>query len=206
VNPVAVLPVAYLAPLQHYSVMLNYSEMQWDIYAHFHKQHYYNRCVIYGANGPLKLIVPIDKRSDKTPLKEVRINYTAPWQTLHWRSFEASYRRSPYFEYYEHELAPLYQDYQPDLLLDWNMKLFETINKLLKLDIKLSFTSAYEKSYEHADDYRNLADPKECAKLDNPEVKYIQVFEEKYGFIYGLSIIDLLFCEGPQSKQLLQTP
>ena len=197
----AILPVSYLGPVQHYAAMLQHNESAWDVHAHFHKQDYYNRCIIYGANGPLKLIVPIDKCSDKTPLKDVRINYTLNWQILHWRSFEASYRRSPYFEYYEHELTPLYNDYHPELLLDWNLKLFETVNKLLKLDIKLSFTKQYDK--ELPNDYRSLADPKECEKQKNDKLKYIQVFEEKYGFINGLSIIDLLFCEGPQAKQIL---
>ena len=199
----AILPVAYLAPLPHYTAMLTHPENFWDVYEHFHKQYFYNRCTIYGANGALKLIVPLCKRHEKTPLKDVRISYDSNWQTLHWRSLEASYRRSPYFEYYEHKLAPLYDSFKPGFLLDWNVNIFETVNRLIDTNIKLSFTTEYKKVHEGADDYRNLAAPQTVAQQNAGNIKYIQVFEEKYGFIPHLSIIDLLFCEGPHSKQVL---
>jgi len=203
-NAATILPVAYLAPLPHYVAMLTHAEVKWDIHEHFHKQFFYNRCVIYGANGPLKLIVPLQKRTKKTPAKEVKIKYDDPWQILHWRSFEASYRRSPFFEYFEHELSPLYNgEYRPELLLDWNVKLFETINKLMQLNIKLSFTTEYFKTYEGIDDNRQLASPGVMEQEARKDIKYIQVFEEKHGFLPNLSIIDLLFCEGPHAKQLL---
>ena len=202
-NPIAILPVAYLPPLPHYVAMLAHSEVQWDIYEHFHKQYFYNRAIIYGANGPLKLIIPLQKRHEKTPLREVKIKYEDSWQKLHWRSLEASYRRSPYFEYFEHELSPLYDNYQPELLIDWNRKIFETVNKLMQVDIKLSYTKEYLKNYEQADDCRNLASPAELDEVAEKKIKYQQVFEEKHGFNHNLSIIDLLFCEGPHSKQLL---
>ena len=202
-SPIAILPVAYLPPLPHYVAMLNHSESQWDIYEHFHKQYFYNRSIIYGANGPLKLIIPLEKRHVKTPLKDVKIRYTEPWQILHWRSLEAAYRRSPYFEYFEHELAPLYNNYRPELLIDWNRKVFDTVNKLMQIEIKLSYTTEYLKVYEQVDDCRDLASPAVMEQRDNKNTKYQQVFEEKYGFIANLSIIDLLFCEGPHAKQLL---
>ncbi|MGP8216641.1 MAG: WbqC family protein [Bacteroidia bacterium] len=202
-NQVAILPVAYLPPLPHYTAMLTHTETQWDVYEHFHKQFFYNRCVIYGANGAMKLIIPLHKRHEKTPLKEIQIKYEEPWQKLHWRSLESSYRRSPYFEYYESELSPLFTVYQPELLIEWNRKIFETVNKLIKGEINLSYTDDYSKIYEQADDYRNLSSPTEMERVADNSIKYRQVFEEKFGFIFNLSIIDLLFCEGPHSKQLL---
>jgi len=204
VNTAAIIPVAYLAPLPHYAAMLTHAENKWDIYEHFHKQFYYNRCMIYGANGPLKLIIPLQKRHVKTALKDVKIKYEDNWQVLHWRSLEASYRRSPYFEYFEHELNPLFNGtYQPELLVDWNKKLFETVNKLMQVEIKLSFTTEYFKEYADADDYRKLASPARIEAEAGKAVKYQQVFQEKHGFLPNLSIIDLLFCEGPHAKQLL---
>ncbi|HXP51225.1 MAG TPA: WbqC family protein [Bacteroidia bacterium] len=202
-NTVAILPVAYLPPLPHYVAMLAHSEVKWDIHEHFHKQYFYNRSIIYGANGPLKLIIPLHKRHEKTPLKEVKIKYEDNWQALHWRSLEAAYRRSPYFEYFEHELEPLYTNYEPELLIDWNRKLFETVNKLMQAEVKLSYTAEYLKTYEQADDCRSMSSPAQMQLQASKEVKYQQVFQEKYGFISNLSIIDLLFCEGPHAKQLL---
>jgi len=197
----AILPVTYLPPISQFIIMASHKEIVWDIHEFYHKQFYYNRCMIYSPNGEQKLAIPVHKRYEKTPLKDIIIADETPWQKIHWRSFEAAYRRSPYFEYYEGELYSLYWEYKTKSLLEWNIKLFEVACKLLKLDIKLSFTTAYNKSYEDAADYRKLASPQEPVSLN--EIKYHQVFEERFGFLSNLSIIDLLFCEGPHAKDLL---
>jgi hypothetical protein len=202
-SSLAILPVAYFPPISHYAAMVNHAEVQWDIYEHFHKQFFYNRCVISGPNGTLKLIIPINHSGERTPLKDVRIMNEYPWQKLHWRSLEAAYRRSPFFEYYEEILYPIYEEYKPAYLIEWNRKLFDAVNEIIKTDIKLSYTGEYHKTYENAEDYRALASPKVLAEKPVKEIKYQQVFEERHGFTSDLSIIDLLFCEGPHSTQLL---
>lgn len=198
----AILPVAYLPPISHFAAMLNHTNVIWDTHEFFHKQFYYNRCVIYGPNGQQKLIIPVHKRYEKTPIKDIKIGYETPWQIIHWRSYEAAYRRSPYFEFYEDELSPLYLEYTPTFLLEWNLKLFQLACKLLGVEIKLSFTDSYSKTYEDMADYRNLASPVNTLEETKP-IKYTQVFEERHGFLDNLSIIDLLFCEGPHAKDYL---
>jgi hypothetical protein len=199
----AILSVAYLSPISHYAAMANHAEVQWDIHEHFHKQFFYNRCVISGPNGTLKLIIPISHGSERTPVKDIRIVYESPWQKLHWRSLETSYRRSPYFEYYEDIFRPIYEEYKPVYLLEWNRKLFEAVNKIIQAGTHLSYTNEYHKLYEQAEDYRPLASPNILAEKPVKEVKYQQVFEERHGFFPDLSVIDLVFCEGPHSKELL---
>jgi hypothetical protein len=157
--------------------------------------------MIYGPNGEQKLAIPIHKRFEKTPLKDILIANETSWQKIHWRSFEAAYRRSPYFEYYESDLYPLYWEYEPKYLLEWNHKIFETVSKLLKIDVKLGFTTEYHKTYGDVIDYRKFASPQEPVTMK--EIKYQQVFEERNGFLTNLSIIDLLFCEGPHAKDYL---
>ena len=197
----AILPVVYLPPISYFAAMLGSTYLKWDIHENYHKQYYYNRCGIYGPNGAQKLTIPIHKRYEKTPLKDIVISYEMDWQKIHWRSFEAAYRRSPYFEYYEEELRPLYSDYEPAALAEWNMKVLERICSLMEIDLKPSFTEEYIKQYDDAQDFRDLAVPQEVVTAK--EVKYTQVFEERYGFLPDLSIIDLLFCEGPHAKELL---
>lgn len=197
----AILPVAYLPPINYFAAMLAHNELKWDVCEFYHKQFYYNRCVIYGPNGEQKLTIPIHKRYEKTPLKDIIISYETAWQKIHWRSFEAAYRRSPYFEYYEQEFYPLYFDYQPQLLVEWNMKLLETVCRLMGIEIKPAFTTEYIKTYTDASDYRNLVSP--LKMVSTRAVKYYQVFEEKHGFLPDLSIIDLLFCEGPHAKSAI---
>ncbi len=184
--------------------MLGHEQTFFDLHEHFHKQFYYNRCVIAGANGKLKLTIPIIHRGERRAIKDVRISYEHNWRTLHWRSLEAAYRRSPYFEFYEHYFAPVFSDFKPDFLHEWNIKFFEIVNTILGNKIKHSFTQEYLELHENADDKRSLASPAECAKQSLNPQKYHQVFEERQGFIDNLSIIDLLFCEGNNSVEYLK--
>ena len=199
----AILPVSYLPSINVMAALIKHPEVKWDIHEHYHKQFFYNRCVIYGPNGAQKLTIPVHKKYEKTPLKDILIGYETDWQRIHWGSFEAAYRRSPYFEYYEDSIEPMYFDYTPKYLVEWNIKILEVIGKLMDLDMKPAFTTEYFKTYNDTADYRNLVMPKEGDAIK--EIKYLQVFEEKHGFIPNLSIIDLLFCEGPHAKQLLKS-
>jgi hypothetical protein len=202
--PSLLLPLAYFPPVPYFKLMLSYEQTVFDLHEHFHKQFYYNRCQIYSPNGILKLTIPILHRHKRSSIKEVRISYEHDWRTIHWRSLQAAYRRSPYFEFYEHYFTPLFTDFKPEFLSEWNVKLFETINIILGNKLNFSFTSKYSESYENTEDRRLLAAPAELAKFSMDSKRYTQVFEEKHGFIGNLSIIDLLFCEGPQSLEYLK--
>ncbi|HXC07106.1 MAG TPA: WbqC family protein, partial [Bacteroidia bacterium] len=105
-----ILPCLYLGPVQYYSKLAGGVECLIDLEEHFRKQTYRNRTVIYDANGALKLIIPLCKHPEKTPIRDIRISYDAPWQDLHWKSMESAYRSSPFFEYYEQEFIPFYID------------------------------------------------------------------------------------------------
>lgn len=202
-NDTCIMPLSYLPSIAFYQIMLKHKKVLFDIHENFHKQFYFNRCVIYGANGALKLSVPIKRNHERTALKDVSIFYEQNWRTIHWRSIQAAYRRSPFFEYYEEEFYNLYTGKEIDMLADWNLKLFELINKLMGIEINVSFTESYQEVYENANDYRTLNIPKVNSAAALKAIKYQQVFEEKHGFIKNLSIVDLLFCEGQYSKQLL---
>ncbi len=213
----AIFPVAYLAPVSHFALFVKYEEIVWEIQEYYHKQFLYNRCHIYSPNGIQKLVIPVHKSnlsvSQNLPkrliIKDVKICYDSPWQKIHWRSFESAYRRSPYFEFYEENLYPLYMGkYRPDFLLDWNTELFGVICKCLGIrqgnlhgSAGLTFTEKYHKTYHDIPDYRFYA-----ANGKQPDIKlnkYHQVFEEKHGFLANMSIVDVLFCEGPYAKEYL---
>lgn len=204
VKPAAILPLAYLPPLQHFRAMLAHKQVRFDLHEHFHKQFYYNRCNIAGPNGVLKLSIPILHKHKRTAIKDVRISYEHNWRTLHWRSLEAAYRRSPYFEFYEHHFVNVFATFKPEFLFEWDLKLFEIMNTILGNLINISFTSEYEETHPEANDLRGWAAPNILAKQPCNNEKYQQVFEERQGFIGNLSIIDLLFCEGPHTLEYLK--
>jgi hypothetical protein len=199
-----ILPLAYFPPLLYFKSMLGHKRVIFDLHEHFHKQFYYNRCVVAGPNGILKLTIPILHTHKRMAIKEVRISYENNWQTLHWRSLEAAYRRSPYFEFYEHYFAPIFSGFKPEFLFEWDMKLFETMNTIFENAVNFTFTTEYMESYPEVLDLREWAAPNVLAEQPGTNQKYQQVFEERQGFIGNLSIIDLLFCEGPHSIEYLR--
>lgn len=192
----------YTGNIAYYKALKNADEALIEINDHYEKQSYRNRAEIYGANGKLKLILPLERRGTRTPMKEIKLDNTQNWQKLHWRSLESAYRSSPYFEYYESHFEPFYN--QPyDNLIDLNIGLFEKITSLLEIDTPVSYTEKYEKEYEGYEDLREIIHPKVNHPKNSIDFDYMQVFDMKYGFIPNLSMLDLMFNEGPRCVSLL---
>ena len=197
----AIFPSFYLPNLEYFASMLQ-SELPvlLEQHEHFPKQTYRNRASIHSANGKLDLIVPVLKGSRvHTPMKDVKISYEFDWQRLHWLSLQTSYRSSAYFEFYEDDFAPFYHK-KWDFLIDYNQELFAVICRLLKVQPAISLTERYDKADDFLD-YRDSIHPK---KKSNYKPKlYFQVFEDRNGFLPNLSVVDLLFNQGPQSQRYL---
>ena len=194
----AVLPMFYLPPVAYFTKLNAYQpDILFEREEHFPKQTYRNRANIYSPDGVLPLTVPVVKGSKMhTKVKDVKISYDFNWQRLHWMSLESCYRSSAYFEYYEDDFAPFYQRQFP-YLFDFNEQLLLLLLRLMKIQLPLQYTETYEAEYTLLDDYRNAISPK---KEYNFEQKpYFQVFEERHAFIKNLSIVDLLFNQGPQA-------
>lgn len=203
--PQVLLPTAYLPPVQFYSQLISNADVLIEHFEHFVKQTYRNRCYIYSPNGRQTLVVPLAGRTERTITKDIRISYNDPWQKLHWRSFEAAYRRSAFFEFYEDDIHPFYTEKKYDFLIDFNLALMELINTMLKLNVKFSTTATYEKNPTAIADFRSILSPKSKLSADSGfQLKeYAQVFDLKHGFIPNLSIVDLLFNHGPRTLEYL---
>ncbi|MDM8175021.1 MULTISPECIES: WbqC family protein [Olivibacter] len=197
-------PCFYLAPIAAVSEMLSADgdEILVEKFEHFPKQTYRNRASIYSPNGKLDLIIPVRKGAKvHTVMKDVRISYESDWQRLHWMSLQTSYRRSAYFEFYEDDFAPFYEK-KYEFLFDFNTDLTSMLLRLLKIRKALTFTTSYLDNDAGIQDFRNRIHPKQTyqAKEFKP---YFQVFEPKHGFLPNLSIVDLLFNQGPNSLNFL---
>ena len=202
---------AYFGPISQYVAMLKAGRLVFENEDNYQKQTYRNRMYIYDSNGKLLLNIPIKHRSSllnqpKMPgkhqkYKEVQIESDFDWQTQHWRALKASYQTSPFFEFYEDELYPLYHT-SFKYLIDFNYASLEFISEALQLDLEYGKTSEYQKSPENLTDLRNLIKFKGQSNFENKP--YTQVFQEKYGFLPDLSIVDLLFNEGPNSVEYLK--
>ena len=194
------LPIFYLPPISWFSEFLeDNAEVIFEQHENFPKQTYRNRTNIYGANGKLSLIIPLS-HNGKRMVKDLEISYAEDWQKLHWKSIKTAYQSTPYFEFYEDHFAPLYEK-KEKFLIDFNLRSLENVMKVLKAEKAHSLNSEYHKNTESAD-FRNRFSAKKESEYEMPE--YFQNFSEKYGFIKDLSIIDLIFSKGPESRTYLK--
>jgi len=199
----AVFPLFYLPSIEYFSKILKYKDtLLIENSENFLKQSYRNRAVIHSPNGALDLIVPVIKGSkNHTIVKDVKISYDFKWQRLHWKSLETSYRSSAYFEYYEDDLISFYEK-KWEFLFDYNEELLQLLTRFLKISIDYNYTNNYQLPDPKLDDYRENIHPKRVSDLIFKQ--YFQVFEERNGFLPNLSVIDLIFNQGPQSIKYLQ--
>ena len=192
----------YAGNLMYYSSILKAEKVTIDLFENFHKQSFRNRCSIASPNGILNLIIPINRKS-KCIIKEVKIDDSQNWRKIHWKSLESSYRSSPYFEFYEDGFHSIFFKQNCNYLFEFNQLIFQEVLKALKVEIEVTFTDSYIPKNNTIHDFRTLIHPKIQSDNQLKELKYHQVFQEKQKFIPNLSVLDLLFNEGPLAKQLL---
>ena len=202
------LELQYLPPIQYFAKLVQYEEVWIEQQENYSKRSYRNRCHIVGANGLLRLSIPLVKgKNEQMNIRKVRIAYQEPWQKQHWTTICSAYGRAPFFEFYAEELAAFYQR-EWTFLFDFNWALLQKLIELTGINSDLNRTKAYQKMYPAGFfDFRDGVFPKKHRqKEDNHFVapKYRQLFEERHGFLPNLSILDLLFCTGPQAILYLE--
>ena len=197
------LPLAYAGPIAHWIPICKQQPIIWEIEDFYQKQTYWNRMEIHAANGKLMLSIPIQHLGYEghQNYKDVQIANEFPWQRNHWFSLKTAYQSSPFFEYYEDDILPLYKN-KYESLITFNKEFMETICELLEIQAPQETTKTYEKESLH-DDLRHLIDAKTNKK--NIVCKYNQVFSDRNGFIPNLSILDILFNIGPETVTVLQS-
>ncbi|WP_298239052.1 WbqC family protein [uncultured Algibacter sp.] len=193
----------YFPNIAHFVAIAKAKEVVFEMHDNFLKQTYRNRCYIYGANGKLALNIPvIHTQKNRQKYRDVKVFNAEKWQSNHWKSLLSAYRTSPFFEYYEDDLKPLFTE-KVDFILDFNLRCFEIICECLQLELKTYHTKVYENTLEGVNDFRHLVNAKkETIHSFKP---YTQVFESKHGFISNLNILDLLFNEGPNALNYLES-
>tara|TARA_Y100001960_G_scaffold246871_1_gene261988 strand:+ start:469 stop:1074 length:606 start_codon:yes stop_codon:yes gene_type:complete len=192
----------YLPAISQLKLIIDSKKLIFEINDNFQKQTYRNRTYIYGANGLLLLSIPvIHSQKNRKKFKDVKIAYDYDWLTQHLKSFQISYRSSPFFEYYEDKLVDLYVR-REKYLYDFNLRSIDVLFDMLQINLEYDFTKGYSEQYSDILDYRN-----NYKKINSSfKIKeYTQVFESKHGYIENLSALDLIFNEGPNAINFLKT-
>ena len=180
----------------------SFCDVYLEAHENFQKQSYRNRCIIASANGPEAISVPVVHDGDifHTPITEIRVDYKDQWVKKAWRAIESAYSSSAYFDYYKDDIYAILSSGIPTFW-DLNLRIIEFFIQKIRLGIHIVPTESYA-SAGNALDYRNVIHPKRqntILKDLDMEKPYFQVFAGKYGFQSDLSVMDLLFNEGPQS-------
>lgn len=194
-----IFPVFYFGPISYFGELMRHKDFRLEACENFRKQTYRNRCCIQGANGKLRLTVPIEHDGSRA-MKDIRVQQDYNWQREHFKSLMSAYKSSPYFEFYEDDLRPLYEG-KIEFLLDFNLMSMDFIAKKLQWEFPKTLTESYEE-IPGEKDFRNQFSAKKEPSGKFPE--YTQVFSEKMDFIPDLSILDLLFNKGPASVEYLK--
>lgn len=197
------IETAYFPPIQYMSKWLNKQKVYIEAQEHYQKGSYRNRCYIAGSHGPLCLSIPLKKgKNQGQPIREVEIDRHANWNKHHWQSIQSCYGKAPFFKHYAAELHPLYQN-PTRFLFDWNLQLLHWIKEQLSLPAEIVLTQQYHKSLPpNWEDQRNAISPKQHRCQPDPDFQanpYPQLFQDRLGFLPNLSILDMLFCLGPEA-------
>ena len=203
-----ILELQYLPPLQYFTKFVKYEQVSIEQHENYIKGSYRNRCYIYGSHGPLRLSIPLLKgKNEQQNIREVQIASREAWEAHHWQSIQSAYGNAPFFEFYADDFRPVFEK-KHKYLFDLNWQLLELILPFLGLDTFPKLTSEYQKAYLAPNfDFRNGIFPKKHRQKEDPYFQpqaYPQVFAEKKGFVPNLSILDLLFCTGPEAGLILE--
>lgn len=201
----ALLSSAYFGPVQWFQKLHRYDRCLIERYDNYVKQTYRNRCVIAATGGPQTLTVPIERYDgSKCLMRDIRISDHGAWRHVHWNAIVSSYGESPFFDYYADDILPFFER-RWKYLYDFNLDITHTVCSLLDIRPVIEPTSDYIRTEDvAADDFRDVIRPKhplpDAAFEPRP---YYQVYSRKHGFLPNLSILDLLFNEGPEGIFLL---
>jgi hypothetical protein len=197
------LSTAYFPPVHYLSLVSRVSDVFIEQEENYLKQTYRNRCLILSAAGPSPMIVPVMMgRNSGTRVKDIRIDNSKRWQQIHLRAIISSYNSSAYFEYYFEDIEKVITG-KSIFLLDLNNKSLDTVLRITGITTRVRYTGEFEPVLGNDYDFRYSITPKKEEPGLFPFKEYYQVFSNKYPFIRGLSVLDLIFNAGPDSINYL---
>lgn len=194
------LSSTYFGPVQWYQKLNRYESCFIERYDSFVKQTYRNRCVIATANGPQSLTIPT-VHGGSMLMRDIRISDHANWRHVHWNALASAYGESPFFEFYQDDIHPFFEK-RWEYLFDFNMEITQKMIELLDIRPHIEITENYQKSPhdESCADFREAIRPKHpLPDAEFSPKRYYQVYEQRYGFLSNMSILDLLFNEGNEA-------
>ena len=198
---VPVLTIAWCPPVEYFALLAKYSSVYVEACENYQKQSYRNRCRIAAADGVQSLNFPVRHRDGtfSLPIREIEVDYSTPWVEKTERSIATAYSSSAFFEYYRDGLFGIL-DAHPRTLWELDLRIIRFFME--KIGLKTELVPTREFAPEHVDIHPKR--PNAILQELGLERPYYQVFSERNGFVPNLSVMDLLFNEGPASLDVLR--
>ena len=197
------IDLQYLPSIEYFTIFDQHKSIEIEVYENFEKQTYRNRTHILSANKVIPLSIPLLKGNSKQGIREIKIDNKQRWRDNHWRSIISAYGKAPYFEYYSDYFHHIFFK-EHELLFDLNSELLTLCLKLLNYDNVITFSEKFELIPEEGVlDMRSKVHPKKDFGTNTfyQPYSYIQLFGKE--FVPNLSIVDVLFCEGPNASNII---
>lgn len=186
-------------PLDFYRDIRGYGSIAVDWSVRFDKRDKRpRRYDIADVNGKLSLTVPIQKPESLSAARwgDLLISSHGNWQSVHQTALESAYGRTPYFEFYIDYFRPLFsKEWNDRRLKDYLIRAHGILSTLLPVPGLI--TDLTETQGDIDTHIENTKTEK------TTEQAYWQPRASSMGFIGGLSILDALFCLGPETIFLL---
>ena len=198
----------YFPSIQYFSKFFSHASLILEQHENYVKRSFRNRAHIATANGLLRLSIPLEKgKNQQQPIREVRISYDENWQNKQWTAICSAYGNAPFFEYYIDDFRPLFTE-KTEFLFEYNLKVLQTLFFVLDINPVIQLSQTYlTEQYTGICDFRNKITPKTVVTNSDATYQnrsYQQVFAEKTGYLPNLSILDLIFCKGPETVSILE--
>lgn len=195
------LPSTYFGPITYFGKIVPNGRVAINCIERFQKQTIRNRAGILGANGEIRLTVPLLKWSTKVSTNQLRIDNTSNWKHVHWMSIQSAYRNSAFFEHYEGQIKSFFNE-DHDLLINLNLASINLTARLLKVDFKID---AISESHDlSSGSFNDMTSDFVKKRRIEPIPEYVQVFSDRFEFAPDLSILDLIFNLGPRASIYLE--
>ena len=197
--------------------------------AQYSKQSWQSRNRIKTPNGMKWLSISIDRDYKLcTAVSKIRVNHQTGWVERNLAQIKEAYRKAPYFSDYFPTLSDFLLKTRSEWLTRYTAGSVKLIADILGIKTKCEYSSSFNITKSHgaqkvvdiclavgADEYLDGASGRELYAPDFFSSQGIKIYFHDYEhpvyrqlhgeFISHLSVVDLLFNEGPDSLQILQS-
>jgi len=199
-----------------------YDDMQYT------RRDWRNRNMIKTKDGVKWLTIPVEVKGKYfQKINETRIN-DQTWAEVHWNTLKHSYSKAKYFDEYKNVFEELYLGCTEEYLSKVNYRFMKSICDMLGINTPMRWSSEFQLKEEkterlvdickklNATDYYSGPAAQaymneELFKNENIAIHYFDYsgyppYNQLHGeFTHAVSIIDLIFNEGPNATKFMKT-